>query len=118
MSSKLKAGAITELRAEVERQIEKNKRLSGDLASHLCSVVPSSFSVWLDEAGGKIIENLLEYGIASRKYRRNEGSSYGYEDLNEFEKRFEELRIAWKGVVGIDISWDGDYRFEITFTAI
>ncbi|MFA5358385.1 MAG: hypothetical protein WC310_01020 [Patescibacteria group bacterium] len=117
MGNDLEKGAISAFRTWKEGRMAEIKRREQELAALLKAAVPQSFSVWLAEAGETVIENLLEYGLSSRKYRREyDGVIYGYTDLNEFEQRFEELKVAWHGVVGIDIIWDGDYRFEVTFT--
>ena len=118
MSSKVETAAITKLRSWIKDfNTEKQKRETA-LAAQLVKAIPGSLRAWREECGSIIVENLLEYGAASRKYRRDEGGIYGFTSLKEFERRFEELRTAWEGVVEISISWDGDYRFEATFTAI
>ena len=101
-------------------ELEQIKKREEALAAKLQMAVPDTFSEWLGEAGDLVIENLIEFGFASRKYRRAEddGQIYGYTDLDEFEQRFKQLEAAWSGAVSISISWDERYRFEITFTAI
>lgn len=120
MSSNLEAAAISKFRAYREEQFVALKQRKDTLAAQLQAVVPESFKKWLVEAGGQVIENLFEYGSASHKYRRdgNDGLIHGYTDLNEFERRFNELKAAWSGAVDISINWDGDYRFEVIFKAV
>lgn len=120
MSANMEAAAISRLREWKEVQMAGIKQREEALVAQLRAVVPESFNTWLNEDGESVIANLLKYGAASRKYRRgkDEGRPYGYTDLEEFERRFNELKAAWNGVANIKISWDGDYRFEVNFTVV
>lgn len=106
---------MTSLQAWRDEQAEEITRREREVEQRLGHVIPKSFDEWYSESGFMVVKNLIEYGMASPKYRRDEGEIYGYTDLEEFARRFDELRAVWEGVVGISISWDGDYRFEVTF---
>ncbi len=120
MSEKLEPGAISRLRAWKEEETVKIKQRKDALGVQLRMAVPVSFSRWLGEAGLSVIEDLIEYGRASRKYRRSDadGRLYGFTDLSEFLRRFKELEVAWKEVVRVSTNWDGTDRFEVYFFAI
>ena len=116
---KVELAAISKLRAWREKQVAEIKQREEELANQLRAAAPKSFAKYFREEVF-LIPNLLEYGVASRKYRRSEddGAAYGYTDLDEFERRFGGLKAAWAGVVAISISWDERYRFEVEFTVV
>lgn len=117
MSAKPEAAAVSRLRARTAAQMAEIKSQEEALSAQLLAAIPKSLSRWSGEAGDMLIQDLLKYGFSGQKYRRDEGSTYGYTNLKEFERRFKELRVAWDGIVNIHIAWDGDYRFQVTFTA-
>lgn len=94
------------------------KKMEEDTAAELRRVVPENMKIWLENSGEGVIKDLLEHGVASRKYRADSGEEHGFTDLKEFEQRFDGLRAAWSGVVGLSIDWDGTHRFEVEFTAL
>jgi len=112
--------AISRFQASQKLHLEVIEMDRSFIATALLDLIPASLSKWKAEAGGSTVNGLLQYGAASSKFRRDEFDppTYGYTDLTEFAKRFDKLRLAWKDIVKIKISWDGTYRFEVTFTAI
>jgi hypothetical protein len=117
---KLEPAAISKLRTWKAEQLAEIKKREDALAAELRAAVPDSFSVWLEEDGDRIIEDLFEKGRSRARYSRVEiaDPDYGYTDLKEFKQRFRSLKTAWAGIIKISTWWDGDDRFAVTFTVI
>jgi len=120
MSTPLQPAAITSFRSWRNEQFTAIQQNHDAIAARLLDLIPASLFKWMAEAGESTVNGLLKNGFASGKYKRIgfDPQTYGYTDLNEFATRFDALQIAWQGVVKIDISWEGDFRFEVIFTAI
>lgn len=114
--------SIKEFRKWTEIRRAEEKVVQDVFAARLRMLVPPEFKKMFGEEGETILKGMFESGVGwGGRYRRNEGYSYGYDDLDEFAKRFNKLREAWKGLVAVsEPNWDGTekWRFGITFTAL
>lgn len=70
----------------------------------------------LDEC--MIITDLLTYGQSSRKFRNEDGESYGYTSRTHLIRMMRRLKAAWNDEVEVKIDCVEPHRIEVTFTVI
>ena len=83
--------------------------------SSLRALAPKELATYFEE-DCSLIENLLDYGSAGRKYRDREAESYGSTSLRDLRRKLAKLRGAWKGLVRISVRHDD--RLEVQFSVV
>ncbi|MFA5022247.1 MAG: hypothetical protein WC508_04180 [Patescibacteria group bacterium] len=111
----LKPGEIAGYLDWKQSQLNAIKTKGNELAQKLLATVPEALKVLF--GNDPIIENLLEFGLSERKYRKSDGPDYGFTNLTIFERRLRALGVTWKGIVQIDIE-RSDGRLDVIFSSV
>lgn len=114
----MKKGSIATYRKWRELLLNHLGDQEREIIAKIEALVPASLKRFLSEEF-QLVPNVFQYGQASRKYRREEGSAYGYTDLDDLISRLQELRAAWDGIIEVDIRLgELPHQVKVFYTAV
>ena len=118
MTVQLSDGAVSKFREWRQEQMATIKGKEDQLAAELSAAVPKELRKLFEE--DVIIKDLLQYGIAGRKFHDNgaDCSLFGYANLKQLAGRLRRLGADWKRIVKISMRWRGEDQLDVTFTAV